>query len=88
MAQIDAEHLMARSIVLEMLLATTIIELARHGTGDVESFRRIMDPVEQQLLAMTREAARGKEAVAKEAKLFFDGFSETILANVPHQGKH
>jgi hypothetical protein len=88
MAQIDAEHLMARGIVLEMLLATTIIELARHGTGDVESFRRIMDPVEQQLLAMTREAARGKEAVAKEAKLFFDSFSETILANVPHQGKH
>lgn len=87
MTQID-EELMARSIVLEMLLATTIIELVRHGTGDVEGFRRIMMPVEEQLLSLTREAAPGKETVAHAAKLFFDGFSETILANIPHQGKH
>ena len=88
MSQIDAEQLLARSIVLEMLVATIIIELARHRTADVETFRRIMLPVEQQLAALARGPAEGKEAIADAAKAFFDEFSEAILANIPHHGKH
>lgn len=88
MTQDRTDHLLARSIVLEMLVASLIIELARHATRDVESVRRIMLPVERELTALTKDAADGKQQIAEEARSFFNELSMSILASLPNNGKH
>lgn len=84
----DLDHLAARSIVLELLVASVMLELARHATRDVESLRRIMLPVEDQLAAMAAEATPEQRRTAEMARQYFRDMLHGLLATLPHQGNH
>ncbi len=80
--------LTAKIAVLELLLASTMIELSKISPHSTETLRHIMMPVEDQLRTAEADAPEGQGQLAKAAHAYFKEISFSLLSKTPHHGKH